>query len=394
MTRSRDWALVAALALLLAVTGRVWPDGRKQTAASKDKQQVKVYALGELATRAGDPAIGDWLAKTVPQMIAPGSWSPDGGAGTLSYYAQGKLLVVSNEPAVQNQVRAFLDGLKKELPRGKSVSAKEKPAAGKAMIIPVRLSAPDQDPTLPVPDPAFQPQFMNEPARHYGHLVLEGLAVKENEFKLKKFSIMYRGEGLIDDTLAKLIKSLNKPSSSPAPATVPGQPATPLEPGAKPVSPGPVDGPASMPEDDEPAIGSRTSNSEKPAKIPAPKKARRPASTAKPTKSTFVQSRYAPAPRLAPPPAPPMVQVVVPEDARHYAHLVVEGLSYSEQAMGLKKLSIVYRGDGIIDSNVAKVIKAMGVVPGVHVEQAIVPEARGPLELSPSGKTPKGVHVQ
>ena len=53
MTRSRDFAMVAALALVLAVTGRAWPDGRKE-AAPTAKPHVKVYALGELATRAGD----------------------------------------------------------------------------------------------------------------------------------------------------------------------------------------------------------------------------------------------------------------------------------------------------------------------------------------------------
>lgn len=537
MTRSRDWALVAALAMVLAVTGRVWPDGRKDTAAPKGTQQVKVYALGYLATRAGDPAIGTWLAKTIPQVIEPGSWSSGGGAGTLCYYSQGKILVVSHEAGVQEKVRAFLDNLKAELPRETKAAAKDKSSSAKPVIIPARLSSPDQDPALPTMDPAFVPQVVNEPARHYGHLLLEGVSFKENAFKLKKFSIMYRGEGLIDDTLAKLIKSLNK--QSPTPPRSNSNPAVPVptvpetKPEAKPVEddsepeptaavskfrtiyhskhtmyvpvkiepdvrpklsevrlyvkqPGgkwqlhqtispretyftydaPNDGafllnvqtvskrgelvppninkvqPSmkvvvdSQPptialkrakgadgkprilceiEDANPdpssikiqyrdhggieqeldadptrpglfrvpnanlskqtvkvsasdrcgntvtreaMLSSLENDRDVAENVPAPKKARRPAPTSKATKSTFVQSRYAPAPRLAAPERP-TVQVILPEEARHYAHLVVEGLNYSEKGVDLKKLSVVYRGDGIIDSNVAKVIKAM-----------------------------------
>lgn len=347
MTRSRDWAMVAALALVLAVTGRVWPDGRKESGPTAGPQ-LKVYALAELATRAGDPAIGDWLVKTLPQVIEQGSWATDGGTGTLNYYAQGKILIVSHDAGVQDKVRAFLDNLKSELPRQPKNT--DKSSSIRPAIVPARLSAPDQDPTLPAPDPAFVPQIMNEPARHYGHLLLEGVSFMENEFKLKKFSIMYRGEGLIDDTLAKLIKSLNKQSATPPGKRGSGQPTPTLQ---EPTTPPPASSPS--PDEDEPSISRQSPSLEH---VPEPKKARRPAPTAMPAKSIVVQSRYAPAPRLAAP-EHPMVQVVLPEEAKHYAHLVVEGLTYSEKGLNLKKLSVVYRGDGIIDSNVAKVIKAM-----------------------------------
>lgn len=75
-----------------------------------------------------------------------------------------------------------------------------------------------------------------------------------------------------------------------------------------------------------------------------------------------------------------MVQVILPEEARHYAHLVVEGLTYSDKGVDLKKLSVVYRGDGIIDSNVAKVIKTMqGYAPRWSVEGMTLPS---PMYLS------------
>lgn len=387
MTRSRDWALVAALALVLAVTGNVWPDGRKETAAPNESANkagteltCKFYSLGGLFARTGDPAIGEWLAQTIPQVIETRSWSAEGGPGTLRYYAHGKILIVNNEPAVQEKVRTFLDTLNNELPRNRKQAAKEQPATGKSAVVPARLTSPDQDPTLPAPDPAFQPQLVNEPARHYGHLLLEGVSIKENEFKLKKFSIMYRGEGLIDDTLAKLIKTLNKQNIAPMTPANDGPPRQapppPLKSGVKPTSPRPADSPATEPEDDEPTIGWRTLD--KPERIPAPKKARRPTQSSK-AKSTFVQSRYAPAPRLAGPDRP-MVQVILPEEARHYAHLVVEGLTYSDKGVDLKKLSVVYRGDGIIDSNVAKVIKTMqGYAPRWSVEGMTLPS---PMYLS------------
>lgn len=381
MTRSRDWILVAALAMVLAVTGSVRPDGRKDepkpTTKNATELTCKVYALDNLTARSADPSLGEWVTKTIPEVIDPGSWSTQGGSGKLGYYPQGKLLVVSHEAAVQTKVSAFLDNLKNALPTKRAAS--EKPR-DKYAVVPARLTSRDMDPDLPSPEPIVVPYF--EPARHYGHLLLEGVSVKENQLKLKKFSIVYRGDGLIDETLAKLIKALNKPIATPdAPKSAEPIPAPsrtpPLVPGTRPPTP-PVTSPA---EDEETTR----------ADLPLPKKAQRPRQqTSKPANKTrVVQAKYAPVPRPATPDMP-VIQPIIPDEAPHYAHLVVEGLAFSGNEVKLKKLSIVYRGDGIIDENVAKVIKMMQQhAPGCGCGAGLsVPSAF--YLLSPSSYVPAG----
>ena len=82
-----------------------------------------VYALKDLGD---DPNLGKWVAETIPQMIQPGTWGDASGQGgterkhRLSYYPQGKILVVYHTAAAHAEIAAFLDGLKKADARGES----------------------------------------------------------------------------------------------------------------------------------------------------------------------------------------------------------------------------------------------------------------------------------
>ena len=83
----------------------------KQTAPSIDKNGMAwtIYALRDFGQGASQ---GKWLAETIVQVVQPQSWSSKiGPTATVVYDPQGKVLVVYNTPAVQEEVRAFLNAM-------------------------------------------------------------------------------------------------------------------------------------------------------------------------------------------------------------------------------------------------------------------------------------------
>ncbi|MBM3994868.1 MAG: hypothetical protein FJ303_12045 [Planctomycetes bacterium] len=66
----------------------------------------RVHSLAEVGD---DPSLGAWIASTIPQMIEPASWK----AGTLSYHAPTRVLIVNQTPAVHAKIADFIDGIKK-----------------------------------------------------------------------------------------------------------------------------------------------------------------------------------------------------------------------------------------------------------------------------------------
>jgi hypothetical protein len=186
---------ILALVLAATVIQTGWSEGDKPPPAGeagKDDCSGTVYPLRDLGD---DPQLCPWIAETITRVIAPGTWGRAGAEGkdkgTLSYYAPGKILVVRHTPAVQAKVRAFLDELKKSLP---AENGKVKQAAGddRGVVpssyeepVPVRAAAPRSlVPSYPVPARSPQP-------KHLFH-----------------FIIRYEGEGIIDDTVAGVLKEL------------------------------------------------------------------------------------------------------------------------------------------------------------------------------------------
>jgi hypothetical protein len=263
MISSRWWWLTASL-LGLAVTNSVvgqnerrqlppLPAGLEDPASSPakfraaKKQSCTVYALRDLGN---DPDLGKWLADTIPLVVRPGTWglnaAPAGG-GQLSYYAPGGILVVRHTPAVQAEVAAFLRSVKKALPqaRGGAASGSQGVAAKDSRLTQARYTVPHllqtsgAEPSgassYPVPPPLQQPKHLFHLIVHYdgdgimdpamagllANLSRSSPAKEESADKAKpqpgtgararqtfNFIIRYEGEGLIDSTVADVLKTL------------------------------------------------------------------------------------------------------------------------------------------------------------------------------------------
>jgi len=111
-----------------------------------------------------------WIARTVPRVIEPETWSISGGGyGEVSYYSPKKILVVYNTPGVHAKLEAFLKML------GKLSTQATQPLHGL-----IRAS-------YPVPE---QQKSSKAQPRH-------------------KFTIQYEGEGVIDSNVVALFKALS-----------------------------------------------------------------------------------------------------------------------------------------------------------------------------------------
>jgi hypothetical protein len=162
--------------------------------ATKNEFTCHIYPLGDLGD---DRNIGKWIADTIPQVIQPGSWSQTGGKNVIRYYAPASILVVYHTPTTHAQVDAFLKNVKK------SIQQKQTPTPNyltkapsfspkKNEVMPAKYSPtdsvseskPNKSTNYPVPAQAQQP-------KHLFH-----------------FIIRYEGEGIIDSTVAGVLKQL------------------------------------------------------------------------------------------------------------------------------------------------------------------------------------------
>jgi hypothetical protein len=204
-----------ALVLALTVTQTGWTQTSSSFAtsvpmsapstASADRS-YRIYSLDEMG---GDPGFGEWIAQTIPEVIATGTWK---GPGVIRYYAPKNILVVCHTAAVQTKVGEFLSDVKKSLPDGKKGhAAAVKRSAPSAEVVPAAYRAPASlktpsstvEPTLSYPVPA-----QAKSPKHLFH-----------------FIIRYEGDGIIDDSVVKVMKAYiqaeKKGAETPAVAAVP-----------------------------------------------------------------------------------------------------------------------------------------------------------------------------
>src|SRR5262249_26738395 len=151
-------------------------------------RSYKIYSLAELGS---DPGFGEWIAQTIPEVIATGTWK---GPGVIRYYAPKNILVVCHTPAVQAKADEFLKDVRKSLPDAKRATAAAPKSSGvDREVVPtayrapalLKTSAPTSDPTLSYPVPA-----QAKPPKHLFH-----------------FIVRYEGEGIIDDSVVKVMKA-------------------------------------------------------------------------------------------------------------------------------------------------------------------------------------------
>src|SRR5262245_423627 len=106
------------LAVTLLFAGTATADGTKDAVCagccalevcasmltSATTKTCKVTSLADL----GDAALADWVAKTIPSVVAPGTWNGTAGQAPISYYAPARILVVHHTAAVHTEVEAFI----------------------------------------------------------------------------------------------------------------------------------------------------------------------------------------------------------------------------------------------------------------------------------------------
>jgi hypothetical protein len=196
MVRFRFAGLAAlALATLAAPHGRpdepAPPDRPATSGASpapdRGSPAYVIYSLEELGA---DPDFGKWVAETIPEVIAPGTWK---GQGVLRHYAPRNLLVVSHTPEVQAQVQAFLKNVKKSLHQAEERKRTAATAVRDQAVAPAEYRAPL---LLRASDPATEQ-----------NLAYPVPAVARAPKHLFHFIIRYEGQGIIDDNVVKAIRT-------------------------------------------------------------------------------------------------------------------------------------------------------------------------------------------
>lgn len=212
--------LAFALAIALTQPGRAQQDDSLASTtytitSSRDSSDrcYKIYSLDEMGD---DPGFGEWIAQTIPEVIASGTWK---GPGVIRYYAPKNILVVCHTAAVQTKVDAFLKDVKKSVPSEKKASATmRKGSAPDRGVVPATYRAPallktsGPEPSLSYPVPA-----QSKPPKHLFH-----------------FIIRYEGEGIIDDSVVKAMKAYYQgekkasEAAAVAPAYIPPGPAFPV----------------------------------------------------------------------------------------------------------------------------------------------------------------------
>ena len=171
-----------------------------------------VHRVHSLADFGDDPHIGLWLAKTIGEVIAPGTWDVEVGGEkhVLRYYAPGKILVVAHTAAVQAEVEAFLRSVKQSLPTARPMA-------------PPILRTQNLVPGPPTELPAIE--VVGKPAKHVFHLSIDGYESKTSdsgegsEMKFRNFTLRYEGDGLFD--LTELAKNVNVKTASETPPPIP-----------------------------------------------------------------------------------------------------------------------------------------------------------------------------
>ena len=219
--------LILVLAFALTQTGSAQPQGLTTTfsASAVTDSTKRSYKIYSLAKWDDDPNFGEWVAQTITKVIAPDTWK---GPCSIRYYAPKKILVVCHDDAVHAKVKTFLKDVKKSLREEKKVNAAaHHHSAPGHDVVPtaypapglLKAAGPSSEPSLsyPVPAPVKAP-------KHLFH-----------------FIIRYEGEGLIDDSVVKALRTYTKAekaaSVNAAPTTAEVDAPPPLRPSVQSLSP-------------------------------------------------------------------------------------------------------------------------------------------------------------
>jgi tetratricopeptide (TPR) repeat protein len=107
------------------------------------------------------------LLSFIPEVIGPSLWASEGGKGTLHYFAKGRVLVVNQDPATQEQVGDLLDALRKYAGEVEGWPAEPPPTIQDprpSVFIGPRVNAVEYDVSKLV-DAALDPLLASDPNR-------------------------------------------------------------------------------------------------------------------------------------------------------------------------------------------------------------------------------------
>jgi hypothetical protein len=207
-----------SLCVFLLIVPATWAETPTIATPAALKTVHRVHSLADFGD---DPQVGLWLAKTIGEVIAPGTWDKeaDGEKRVLRYYAPGKILVVAHTAAVQAEVEAFLRSVKQSLPTSRPTAPP--PILRMQNLVP---GPPTELPAIEIP---------GKPAKHVFHLSIDGFENKTSdsgegsEMKFRNFTLRYEGEGLFD--LVEFAKNVNVKTETETPPPVPDLPAPKIE---------------------------------------------------------------------------------------------------------------------------------------------------------------------
>jgi thiol-disulfide isomerase/thioredoxin len=172
-----------------------------QSRDSGDKTNMtwNIYALSELSQDAHN---GKWLAETIQQVVQPQSWNTKNGQqATITYHPQGKVLVVYNTPAVQEEVSTFLSKLKKALPQEQAA------AAGASNVVQAGYGVPAGTTIGAGANGTGRGSSVKAPTANYP---VPSVTQPKHLFH---FIIRYEGEGIIDSNVVDMVKIMYGPDA-------------------------------------------------------------------------------------------------------------------------------------------------------------------------------------
>jgi hypothetical protein len=171
-------------------------------AGSASPLVCRIYALADLSD---DAQFGVWIAKTIPEVIEPKSWTTEDASGirVLTYNAAAKIMVVYQTPSVHEAIVGFLKNVKQALPALERASSKSSGVAQASHTVAAPAKFAD-----PAPLASVSPvRTMADRPPHLFHIIVEGLEGKGTTYKLKNFTLRYEGDGIIDANIVDLIRA-------------------------------------------------------------------------------------------------------------------------------------------------------------------------------------------
>ena len=212
--------------------------------SGKSNMTWAVYSMSEFGLGADEVK---WLGETIVQVVQPQSWTgKNAPAAAITYHPQGKVLVVYNTPAVQEEVSAFLNKFRKALPA-------DRPTSDRTTVLPAHFTVPPSVVNHAATDSKGWVNYkfgqgVNFDMQSGGSTFAWGLLAPKADCQcgqptvgypvprvhqpkhLFHFIVRYEGEGIIDSSVVELAKVYQAKNADDVGAGVGGANGAPTKP--------------------------------------------------------------------------------------------------------------------------------------------------------------------